>query len=104
MSKKQTDKQFNIGVVGLGHWGPNHVRVFSQLPDTNVTWACDADPGRKSKLSGGSRDINFTTDPDVMFADPELDAVVVATPTSTHADVVKRALAAGKDVLCEKPL
>ncbi|MDP8254972.1 MAG: Gfo/Idh/MocA family oxidoreductase [Candidatus Alcyoniella australis] len=97
-------KPFNIGVVGLGHWGPNHVRVFSQLPDSQVTWVCDSDRSRAAVVSNSAPQARFTADLADLLADPQLDALVVSTPTATHAKIVRRAMKAGKDVLCEKPL
>lgn len=98
------NKPFNIGVVGLGHWGPNHVRIFSQLPDSQITWVCDNDKNRKAIVQNSAPKARFTTDFVDLLNDPELDALVVSTPTATHAKIVRRAMEAGKDVLCEKPL
>jgi predicted dehydrogenase len=89
-----------IGVAGLGHWGPNLARNFAELAD--LTWLCDTDPG-KSVLASRYPQARFTVEYDEMLADPELDAVVVATPVPTHFSLARDALAAGKHVLVEKP-
>ena len=93
-----------IGIIGLGHWGPNHMRVFSQLDGATVSVCCDANRKRVESLKAANKDIRFTTDLDEMLASDDLDAVVIATPTATHYDVALKALEAGKHVLCEKPL
>jgi predicted dehydrogenase len=87
-----------IGVSGLGHWGPNHVRVFTTCRESTVTVCCDTDTKRRQGLH---KDIRFTSDLGELLAD---DAVVIATPTSTHYEIAARALKAGKHILCEKPL
>jgi predicted dehydrogenase len=93
-----------VGIIGLGHWGPNHLRVFSQLGDSTVTVCCDSSQKRVESLAAANKDIRFTTDLDAMLASHDLDAVVIATPTATHFEVATKALEAGKHVLCEKPL
>ena len=93
-----------MGIIGLGHWGPNHMRVFSQLGDSTVTVCCDTNQNRVESLSAANKDVRFTTDLDEMLASDDLDAVVVSTPTETHFEVASKALEAGKHVLCEKPL
>ena len=89
-----------VGVAGLGHWGPNLARNFAELAD--LTWLCDSDEG-KSELASRYTRARWTASFDEMLADPELDAVVVATPVPTHFDLARRALTAGKHVLVEKP-
>lgn len=93
-----------VGIIGLGHWGPNHLRVFSQLDGSTVTVCCDANQKRLESLAASNKDIRFTTNLDEMLASEDLDAVVIATPTATHFEVASKALKAGKHVLCEKPL
>jgi predicted dehydrogenase len=89
-----------IGVAGLGHWGPNLVRNFAELAD--LRWLCEADPG-KAELRTRYPQARFTQSFDELLADPELDAVVIATPVPTHYELARRALHAGKHVLVEKP-
>jgi predicted dehydrogenase len=94
----------SIGVIGCGAWGPNHIRVFGSLGTSAVRVAVDPDPGRLERVRELHPSLELAADPEVAFADPEIDAVVIATPTSTHYELVGRALAAGKHVLAEKPL
>jgi predicted dehydrogenase len=93
-----------IGVVGLGYWGPNLARNFDRLPGVELTWLCDADPDRRAPLSEAFPGARASADLDDLLADPELDAIAVATPVPTHAAVAERVLAAGKHCFVEKPL
>lgn len=96
--------KLSLAVIGCGRWGPNHVRVFSELDRSQVI-AC-ADPS-ESKLEAISRRfprVRTATDYRHLLDDDAIDAVVIATPTDTHAAITREALAAGKHVLVEKPL
>jgi predicted dehydrogenase len=94
----------NVGVVGLGYWGPNLLRVLAEMPAVRVKWICDLDErlleGFKHRYPATAR----TTDVDVLFDDPEVDAVLIATPVFTHFDLASRSLDAGKHTFVEKPL
>ncbi len=92
------------GIIGLGHWGPNHLRVCNSLPGCSVAAVADRDSGRLEKARSTVPAIRGYADHHALLADPGVDAVVVATPTCTHAEIVADALNAGKHVLCEKPL
>jgi predicted dehydrogenase len=89
-----------VGVAGLGHWGPNLARNFAELAE--LTWLCDSDP-EKRELGTRYPQARWTDSFDEMVGDPELEAVVVATPVPTHFELARRALEAGKHVLVEKP-
>jgi predicted dehydrogenase len=93
-----------IGVVGLGYWGPNLARNFSQLAESELAWCCDADQSRHGRFSSQFPEARFTTDLDDLLRDETLEAVVVATPVPSHHAVARRALEAGKHVFVEKPL
>jgi predicted dehydrogenase len=93
-----------IGVIGFGQWGPNHVRNFSQQEGCELVRVCDSSDARLKAAQKFLRGVAVTTDPAQVTQAADIDAVIVATPTSTHYALVKAALAAGKDVLCEKPL
>jgi predicted dehydrogenase len=93
-----------IGVIGFGQWGPNHVRNFSLQDGCEVVRVCDASENRLKAAQKFLRGVAVTTKPDDITQAADIDAVVVATPTNTHYPLVKAALEAGKDVLCEKPL
>ncbi|MHC4661679.1 MAG: Gfo/Idh/MocA family protein [Planctomycetota bacterium] len=93
-----------IGVIGIGHWGPNHVRNFSQLSGSTVVAAADTSEDRRAAISGLYNHITVYKTAEELLAHKDIDAVVVATPTATHYAIVKSALEAGIDVLAEKPL
>ena len=94
----------SIGVIGCGHWGPNHIRSFRSLPGVDVNWAVDNDAQRRSHVSSLYDRLRATDNFDEMLDDESVDAVVVATPTSSHYKIAMAAIEAGKHVLCEKPL
>lgn len=95
-------KKPKIAVIGLGHWGPNHVRHFSRLAE--LAAVCDNQEGRLHQVSQLHPSARSFTDYREMFKQCDLDAVVVATPTSSHETLVMAALKRGLHVLCEKPL
>jgi predicted dehydrogenase len=100
----QVNETVDVGIVGLGYWGPNLMRTFSQLPGVLVKYGCDLDEARISKQQTLYPDIHFTRDFEELLADDRLNAVMVASPVPTHAELARRALSAGKDVFVEKPL
>lgn len=93
-----------IGVVGYGYWGPNLVRNFMSLEASDVAVVSDLDPKRLARVSALYPTVRVTTDAYDLLKDPSLDAVVLATPVSTHFDLAMAALKAGKHVLVEKPI
>jgi predicted dehydrogenase len=93
-----------VGVVGLGYWGPNLARNFDRLPDAELTWLCDASEDALARVGAGFPAARTTSSLDDLLADDALDAVVVATPVPTHAEIATRVLAAGKHCFVEKPL
>ena len=93
-----------IGVVGLGYWGPNLARTFAQVPRVEIRWLCDSSPDVRLSLPARFPGARVTADFDELLDDDDLTAVVIATPSSTHADLVERALDAEKHVFVEKPL
>ncbi len=98
------DGKINIGVIGCGQWGPNHVRNFTHLPYSQAAMCADLDEKRLKSMKETFLNIVPTKDPMEIFKNPEIHAVCVATPTATHYQMVKAALEHDKDVLCEKPL
>ena len=96
--------RIRVGVVGLGYWGPNLVRNLFELPEAEVACVCDARLEPIQKLRRRYPGVTSTTNVDDLLADDSIDAVVVATPVSTHFDFARRSLEAGKHVLVEKPL
>ena len=93
-----------IAVVGAGHWGPNLIRNFHNPPVSQVVRVVDQNEARLRQVVDRYDGVRTSTDAADAIGDPEVDALVVATPTSTHYPIVKDALAAGKHVLVEKPI
>jgi predicted dehydrogenase len=93
-----------IGVVGLGYWGPNLARNFDRLPGSELRWICDQSEAARDRWRPAFPGTRVTDDLDELLADPELDAVVVATHVPSHAALAIRALGAGKHCFVEKPL
>ncbi|HTC60131.1 MAG TPA: Gfo/Idh/MocA family oxidoreductase [Solirubrobacteraceae bacterium] len=94
----------NVGVVGLGYWGPNLARNFAAIDGCELTWLCDGSEQIRVKLADAFPGVRTGTKIDELLADPELDAVVLATPVPTHAELAARVLEAGKHCFVEKPL
>ena len=98
-------RTLNVGVVGLGYWGPNLLRVLGR--DARGEGQVDLRPGRAAPPSDSSTAIPATartTNVDLLFEDPEVDAIFIATPVFTHFDLASRSLEAGKHTFVEKPL
>lgn len=93
-----------IGIIGCGHWGTNHVRIFYLSKGAKVKVCCDKNPDRLKALCETYPDLTTVTDYNKVINDKAIDAVVIATPTATHYQLVKASLLNGKHVLCEKPL
>lgn len=93
-----------LGIIGLGHWGPNYLRIFSGMEDVQVIACADLDEARHQKLKHSHPSTQFTRKAEDILNDPKISAVIIATPTSTHRELAKAALAKGKDLLVEKPL
>jgi predicted dehydrogenase len=93
-----------VGIIGFGQWGPNHVRAFRGIDGCDAVRVCDTSAARLGLARKQFRDIDTTTETTAITLASDVDAVVVATPVQSHFGLVKQALEAGKDVLCEKPL
>ncbi len=94
--------EFKVGVLGLGHWGPNLIRNFHALGALGAF--CDADAAALEKSAALYPDAKPYGDAARIIDDPLLSAVVIATPAVTHGALARRALEAGKHVFVEKPL
>jgi predicted dehydrogenase len=100
----RADGRVRVGVVGLGYWGPNMVRVLNEAATAEAAWMCDLRSEVLEPLGRRFPSIRQTQDLDEMLEDDGVDAVAVVTPVSTHHDLAMRALKAGKHVFVEKPL
>jgi predicted dehydrogenase len=93
-----------VGVIGCGYWGPNLVRNLSQLPVSKVKYCCDLEDKRLSHMKALYPQVTTTKRFQDLVDDPEVEAVAIATPVSTHFPLAKACLEGGKHVLVEKPL
>jgi predicted dehydrogenase len=93
-----------VGVLGYGYWGPNLVRNFMTAPGSAVVAVCDLVADRLYPLCKLYPGLKAQTDPVELINDDNVQAVVIATPVSTHFELAMKALRAGKHVLVEKPL
>ncbi len=93
-----------FGVVGLGYWGPNLIRVLADVPGARLKWLCDLDPQRVERFRRRYPTSVGTSDVEQVLADEEVDAVVLATPVFSHFDLASACLEAGKHTFVEKPL
>ena len=99
-----TEVALRVGVVGLGYWGPNLARNFAALPGCELAWCCDASEDARARIAPQFPGARFTAELDDLLADPTLDAIALATPVPTHADLAVRVLEADKHCFVEKPL
>lgn len=93
----------NLGLVGIGRWGKNLLRVFDALATVDTVCHTGSVENRRW-LDEHYPAVSVTADPEQLYARPEIDAVAIATPIDTHYALAKRAMLAGKDVFVEKPL
>jgi predicted dehydrogenase len=100
----QAARKTGIAVIGCGYWGMNYVRIFNELTDTRVVAVCDQSAERLKEVSRRFPGIYLTTQVDDVAHQPGVDAAVVCTEATTHFNVARRLLLAGKHLLVEKPL
>lgn len=98
------NSKINIGIIGCGHWGPNFVRNFSQIPNAFVRGVCDLDKRKLKHIKQLYPLVKVFTDYKRILDDRVIDAVVISTPAITHYKLTKEALDKGKHVLVEKPI
>jgi predicted dehydrogenase len=92
-----------IGVIGFGYWGPNIIRNFSTVEDTQVVAVCDKKEEVHAKLRNLYPGVQCTNDAEELITAPDIDCVAVVTPVSSHYPLSKRVLENGKHLFVEKP-
>jgi predicted dehydrogenase len=97
-------EQIRVGVVGLGYWGPNLARNLAAIPGCELAWLCDASEQARAEQALRFPGARTSADIDELLADPQLDAVVLATPVPTHAELAVAVAGTGKHCFVEKPL
>jgi predicted dehydrogenase len=93
-----------IGVIGYGYWGPNLVRNFVETPDMHLVAVSDLRQDRLDLVQRRYPGVEVTKDCHEIINHPQIDAVAISTPVSTHFQLAMEALRAGKHVLVEKPM
>ena len=100
---KPNDSVVKVGVAGGGYWGPKLLRNLNDAPNTELAWFADLDQSRLDSVSQSYPSVKVTRDyNDLLKSD--IDAIVIATPVSTHFKIAQDSLFAGKHVFVEKPL
>lgn len=94
----------NVAVIGCGYWGNHIVRNFNSSANWNLIYICDKDPKQLEKQSVQYPKAKFVTEPEQIFSDNTIDAVVIATPVNSHYELAKKSLESGKHTWVEKPL
>jgi len=94
--------KINVAVVGIGYWGKNLVRNFHELGA--LAMLCDGERSVEERCGNEYKSVRFCGDFSVVLSDPSISAIALATPATTHYEMAKAALEAGKDVFVEKPL
>ena len=96
--------QPRVALLGYGYWGPNLARNLHMRLGRDWVACVDPDPARRAEVAHRYPWVRVLADPHEVMADPEVDALVVASPARTHAPLLADAFRAGKHVLVEKPL
>jgi myo-inositol 2-dehydrogenase/D-chiro-inositol 1-dehydrogenase len=92
-----------FGIIGTGRIGDMHARIIAMQPDAAVTWCFDVFE-ENARRTGEAVGAKATTDLDALLGAYDVDAVLIATPTNTHVEMILRSAEAGKPILCEKPI
>jgi predicted dehydrogenase len=99
-----TEQPIRVGVAGLGYWGPNLARNFDAMRGCELAWCCDASEQARAQAAVRFPNARMASSIDELLDDASLDAIAVATPVPTHADLATLVLEAGKHCFVEKPL
>lgn len=102
--RRRDGAQLNVGLVGLGYWGPNLLRGLVEQPDVRIGYICDLDEQRLASTGRRYPGATPTSRYEDLLEDRSLDAIVIATPVFTHFELASAALRAGKHTFVEKPL
>ena len=93
-----------VALIGFGYWGPNYARVLHELPQVDLKVICDRSADRLNLVRQRYRTVGTCATVEEVFARDDVDAMVIATPASTHASLVRAALERDLHVLVEKPM
>ena len=101
---EQNDQVIRVAQIGVGYWGPNLLRNLMVNPQLIVKAVADLEEDRRVFVKTNYPTVTVERDPEAIIEDPDVDAVVIATPVSTHYDLAMRCVESGKHVLVEKPM
>jgi len=104
LPENSAGKPLVVAQLGCGYWGPNLARNLVANPGCELKWVCDPSTQRRSFVSGLYPKVKVSASCEEPINDPEVEAVVIATPVATHFDLAMAALKAGKHILVEKPM
>src|SRR5438270_2094270 len=93
-----------VALIGCGYWGPNLIRNFNEVDNANMVACSDLSLDRLNRMQKRYPGITCTQNYEDILRDPSIDAVVIATPVSTHYPIARQALDCGKHVMIEKPI
>ncbi len=99
-----SSSKVNVGLIGCGYWGSNILRNLTEQPLSGTLTVCDKNQSSIDAVKRNNFSLNITTDSKDVFKDGTIDAVIIATPTSTHYSLAKQAMLEKKHVLIEKPI
>jgi len=99
-----TRSPLRIAVAGLGYWGPNLARNFAAIDGCELVACADSDPAALQRIASVNPGLRYVTSVEDLLEDPDVDAVAIATPVPSHAELAVRVLEAGKHCFVEKPL
>lgn len=97
-------ENINLAIVGYGYWGPNIVRNLQEVDGVRLVACCDSREERLDRIHEKYPMVKTTSNLDDLLNDPDIDALIIATPTTTHFSLAKRALESNKHVWIEKPM
>jgi predicted dehydrogenase len=104
IDRRDRGSRLGVGLVGLGYWGPNLLRGLIEQPSVDVRYICDLDEERLTSFSRRYPAAAPTSRYQDLLDDPEVAAILIATPVFTHFELALAALQAGKHTFVEKPL
>jgi myo-inositol 2-dehydrogenase / D-chiro-inositol 1-dehydrogenase len=95
---------FGIAVLGAGRMGQEHARNLLGIPNARIVAVADPIQAARDRAQVTTRAEKTYAEPEAAIADPNVDAVIIVTPTGTHADLIELAANSGKAIFCEKPV
>ncbi len=93
-----------VALIGCGYWGPNLIRNFNEVEAAAMVACSDLSADRLNRMKKRYPGVSCTQNYEELLRDPSIDAVVIATPVSTHYPIARQALDCGKHVMIEKPM